>query len=145
MLARSSRRGTRLAGSRGHLGLAGAPRPPPADVPLHRGTSTPSPSPSPAPSGSSSANGFYLRAWQTQALAPQYTFAWLPLATISDGKFIDGMVAVPAIYPGPLWVGPSVRRSAPKGIDAIVAEARKQGLLGQKATSPGTPPVAGAS
>ena len=89
-------------------------------------------SPSAEPSGSSSANGFYLRAWQTQALAPQYTFDWLPVVPISDGKFIDGRVAVPAIYPGPLWIGPSVRPISAKGIDAIVAEARKQGLLGSK-------------
>ena len=99
-----------------------------------------SPSPSPAdPSGSSSASGFYLRAWQTQALAPQYTFGWLPIATISDGKFIDGMVAVPAIYPGPLWVDPSVRPISARGIDAIVAEARKLGLLGTKSDFTDTP------
>jgi hypothetical protein len=89
-------------------------------------------SPSAGPSGSSSANGFYLRVWQTQALAPQNTFDWLPVVTISDGKFIDGRVAVPAIYPGPLWIGLSVRTISAKGIDAIVAEARKQGLLDTK-------------
>jgi hypothetical protein len=93
---------------------------------------SPSSSTPATPAASSSASGFYLRAWQTQALAPQYTFAALPVATISDGKFIDGMVAVPAIYPGPLWVGPSVRTISAGGIDAIVAEARKQGLLGTK-------------
>jgi hypothetical protein len=89
-------------------------------------------SPSAGPSGSSSANGFYLRVWQTQALAPQNMFDWLPVVTISDGKFIDGRVAVPAIYPGPLWIGLSVRTISAKGIDAIVAEARKQGLLDTK-------------
>jgi hypothetical protein len=88
--------------------------------------------PSAASSGSSSANGFYLRSWQTQALAPQYTFDSLPLVTISDGQFIDGMVAVPAIYPGPLWTGLSARPISANGIDAIVVEARKQGLLGTK-------------
>jgi len=98
-----------------------------------------SPSPSTAPNGPSASGGFYLRTWRTQALAPQYTFAWLSLATISDGKFIDGMVAVPAIYPGPLWVGPSVRTISAKGIDAIIAEARKQGLLGTKADFVETP------
>jgi hypothetical protein len=104
--------------------------------------STPA-SPSPQPSGSSSASGFYLRAWRTQALAPQYTFSWLPIATISDGKFIDGMVAVPAIYPGPLWVGPSVRTIGAKGIDAIVAEARKQGLLGTRSDFVDAPKAGG--
>lgn len=89
-------------------------------------------SPSAGPSDSSSASGFYLRAWQTQALAPQETFNRLPVVTISDGKFIDGRVAVPAIYPGPLWIGPTTRAIGARGIDAIVAEARKQGLLGTK-------------
>jgi hypothetical protein len=92
-----------------------------------------------APSGASSASGFYLRAWRTQALAPQYTFTWLPVATVSGGQFIDGMVAVPAIYPGPLWVGPSVRTITQKGIDTIVAEARQLGLLGSKSDFTGTP------
>ena len=85
------------------------------------------------PSGSS-ADGFYLRAWKSQALPPQYTFTWLPVATVSDGKLIDGIVAVPAIYPGPLWVGPSVRTVSAEGTDAIVAEARKLGLLGTKSS-----------
>ena len=98
-----------------------------------------SPSPSTAPDGPSSSGGFYLRAWRTQALAPQYTFGWLAAATISDGKFIDGMVAVPAIYPAPLWIGPSVRTISAKGIDAIVAEAGKQGLLGTKTDFVETP------
>ncbi len=105
--------------------------------------STPVPSGSPSPSAPSSASGFYLRAWQTQALAPQYTFTWLPQATISDGKYIDGIVAVPAIYPGPLWVGPSVQTISAKGIDAIVAEAHRQGLLGTISDFPGAP-MAGA-
>jgi hypothetical protein len=102
----------------------------------------PSPSPT-APSGSPSAEGFYLRAWQTQALAPQYTFTRLPQATISDGQYIDGMVAVPAIYPGPMWVGPTVQTISAKGIDAIAAEARTQGLLGSTSDFTGAP-VAGA-
>ena len=90
------------------------------------------PSPSAGPSGSFSTDGFYLRAWQTQALASQYTFTWLPVVTISSGQLIDGMVAVPAIYPGPLWVGPSVRSISAAGIASIVAEARTDGLLGTK-------------
>ena len=35
------------------------------------------------PDASPPAGGFYLRAWQTQALAPQYTFGWLPAVTIA--------------------------------------------------------------
>jgi hypothetical protein len=81
------------------------------------------------PAASDSTGTFYLRAWQTQALAPQYTFGLLPQVTISGGVFIDGIVAVPAIYPGPLWVQPSAQTISVAGIQAIVAEARKQGLL----------------
>jgi hypothetical protein len=77
-------------------------------------------------------SGFYLRASQSQALAPQYTFGWLPFATIADGKFYDGMVAIPSIYPGPLYVGLSYQPITSKGIDEIVAEARSGGLLGTK-------------
>jgi hypothetical protein len=102
----------------------------------------PAPSPStpatPTP-GTTSADGFYLRAWQTQALAPKYTFGWLPVATISGGQYIDGIVAVPMIYPGPLWVGPSSQKISPRAIDAIVAEARQLGLLGTKSDFTGAP------
>ncbi len=90
-----------------------------------------SPTPTALPSGSTS-TGFYLRAWQTQALAPQYIFSWLPVATISNGQFIDGMVAVPAIYPGPLWIDPSVSTISSKGQDQIVSTARALGLLGDR-------------
>jgi hypothetical protein len=82
--------------------------------------------------GSPSGTGFYLRAWQTQALAPQDTFSWLPILTISDGRLIDGRVAVPAIYPGPLWIDPSARPISTTGVASIVAEARSLGLLGTK-------------
>jgi hypothetical protein len=74
--------------------------------------------------------GFYLRAWQSQALSLQYTFSWLPAATIADGHYINGMVAIPMIYPGPLYVGLSSSPISAAGIDAIVAEARADGLLG---------------
>jgi hypothetical protein len=92
------------------------------------GGATPSAGATPTPG--SSAGVFYLRAWQTQALAPENTFTWLPIATISNGQFIDGQVAVIMIYSGPLWAGPSVRTISQAGIDTIVAEARRQGLLG---------------
>ncbi|HJX67712.1 MAG TPA: hypothetical protein VJ258_03180 [Candidatus Limnocylindrales bacterium] len=89
-----------------------------------------SPDGSPAPG--SSVSGFYLRASQSQALAAQYTFGWLPLATIAEGKFYDGMIAIPTIYPGPLYVGLSYQTISSKGIDEVVAEARTDGLLGTK-------------
>jgi hypothetical protein len=87
---------------------------------------------SPAPSGPPASGSFYLRAWQTQALAPQYTFAWLAPVTIADGQFIDGNIAIPAIYPGPIYVGPQSRPISVAGTAAIVAEARKDGLLSDK-------------
>lgn len=90
---------------------------------------------SPGSSGSappSPASGFYLRAWQSQALAPQYTFAGLPAATIADGRYYNGMIAIPMIYPGPIYVGVSYQTISPKGIDEILAEARMDGLLGTK-------------
>jgi hypothetical protein len=78
------------------------------------------------------ASGFYLRAWQTQALAPQYTFGQLPAATIADGRFYNGIIAIPTIYPGPIYIGLSYQTISSKGIDEIVAEARTDGLLGTK-------------
>jgi len=91
-----------------------------------------SPAPSAALSGPASVSGFYLRAWQTQALAPQRTFSWLAPVTISDGQFIDGNIAIPTIYPGPIYSGPQSRPISEAGITAIVAEARKDGLLADK-------------
>jgi hypothetical protein len=98
--------------------------------------STPSPAPTtpgstPTPIGPPT-TGFYLMASQTQALAPQETFGWLPVATISDGQYVDGRVAIPMIYPGPLYIDPSARSISAAGIAAIVAEARSDGLLGDK-------------
>jgi hypothetical protein len=98
------------------------------------------PGASSSPDGSNpSGSGFYLRASQTQALAPQYTFGWLPEATIADGEFYDGMIAIPTIYPGPVYVGLSYQPISSKGIDAIVAEARSDGLLGTKTDFLGDP------
>jgi hypothetical protein len=91
------------------------------------------------PSDTASTSGFYLRTFQTQALGPQYTFGWLPTSTISDGQYIDGMVAIPAIYPGPLYVGLSVRPISSVAIQAIIAEARRDGLLGSKTDFTGAP------
>ena len=88
---------------------------------------------------SQSASGFYLKATQTQALAPQYTFGWLPSVTVASGQYINGVVAVPTIYPGPLYDGLSERPITAAGIDQIVAEARKDGLLGAKTDFSGEP------
>ena len=92
--------------------------------------SSASPSAIATPAGSNSPTGFYLRAWQTQALAPQNTFGWLPAVTIAEGQYIDGRVAIPMIYPGPIYVGLSARPISADGIAAVVAEARTDGLLG---------------
>jgi hypothetical protein len=93
------------------------------NVPGGPGSNAPS---SAQPSGGS---GFYLRAWQTQAIAPDRSFIWLPLVTIADGQFIDGNVAIPMIYPGPVFVQPDARPISQAGIDAIVAEAGADGVL----------------
>lgn len=52
------------------------------------------------------------------------------MLTIKDGIAIDGNVAVPAIYPGPLLIVPFSRSISAAGIAAIVDEARRLGLLG---------------
>src|SRR2546423_4712457 len=73
---------------------------------------TPAPSPSPVsvPShGPTAGAGFYLRAAYVQALPPRGTFAWLPVLTIANGSVLDGNVAIPAIYPGPLMIVPASR------------------------------------
>jgi hypothetical protein len=71
-----------------------------------------------------------MRAWHSQALPPATTFNWLPMLTIVDGTLIDGNVAVPAIYPGPLLISPFSRWISEAGIAAIVEEARRLGMLG---------------
>jgi hypothetical protein len=75
---------------------------------------------------------FYLRIWQTQALPPQTTFGWLPSATIANSQFIDGMVAIPMIYPGPIYVGLSQQSISEAGITAIINRAQVDGLLGPR-------------
>jgi hypothetical protein len=97
-----------------------------------------SPSASPDPS-SQTGSGFYLRASRSQALAPWNTFGWLPSVTVADGQFIDGNVAVPAIYPGPIFIQPQVRSISAAGIQAIVDEARKDGLLTDRNRQIGSP------
>ncbi len=99
-----------------------APSPSPSPNPL------PTPSPSPIPSPNPEAD-LYLRASYAQALPPPATFAWLPMLTIDEGTVIDGNVAVPAIYPGPLLITPIARSISDAGIAAIIAEARRMGLL----------------
>ena len=96
------------------------------------GSAGPNEQTSPASSAAGSTTSFYLRAWQTQALAPQATFASLAPVTISDGQFIDSNIAVPALFPGPIYVGPQSRPISDAGIAAVVAEARADGLLGDK-------------
>jgi hypothetical protein len=108
-----------IAGCVGSAGAVGTAHDGPSAIP-----------PSTAPSTSPTA--FYLMASQTQALAPQETFGWLPVATITGGEYIDGRVAIPMIYPGPIYIDPSARSISAAGIAAVVAEARADGLLGDK-------------
>ena len=102
-------------------------------------TTPPTPSPAAPPSPSSPDGnpvptsppqaGFYLRAWYERALPPIHTFGALPVLTIADGVAIDGNVAIPAIYPGPLLILPFARSISDPGEAAIVDEARRLGLL----------------
>jgi len=87
-------------------------------------TPTPTPSPTPGPDAA-----FYLRAWYSQALPPRETFTWLPMQTVAEGILLDGNVAVPAIYPGPLMISPTARPISEAGNATIVEEARRFGLL----------------
>ena len=102
---------------------------PPTVTPAATSSSQPSPSaPSAPPSGST--DSLYLRAWYSQSIPPQYTFSWLPPVTIADGEYLNGSVAIPAIFPGPLLIVPVSRSITLAGTDKIVAEARRLGLLG---------------
>ena len=87
----------------------GAPSPSPAPTP------SPSPQPSPSPS-----TAFYLRAWFTQSIPPRGTFNWLAMATIADGVFLDGNVAIDLIFPGPLTILPVARQITPNGIATLI-------------------------
>lgn len=102
-------------------GVAPSPTPSPSPSP------TPSPSPSPSPGA---AAAFYLRAWISQALPPRETFTWAPQVTISEGILLDGNVAVPAIFPGPLMIPPFARTITDEGIATIIERAESLGLLG---------------
>jgi hypothetical protein len=108
------------------------PSPSTTPTPPATPNSTPNPTQNPVPSSSPEpTNGFYLRSWYTQALPPPSTFNWLPLATIADGVAIDGNVAIPAIFPGPLLIVPFARSITEAGTDAVAAEAERLGLLGE--------------
>jgi hypothetical protein len=52
------------------------------------------------------------------------------MLTIVDGTLIDGNVAVPAIHPGPLMIKPFARFISQAGMQAIVDEAQRLGMLG---------------
>lgn len=101
----------------------------------------PTPSPSPSP-GETPESGVLLRVTEFQALPPAVTFARTPSIVITlDGRVLVGG-AVPAIYPGPLLAPTIERQLSPAGWQAIVAEARRAGLLSgaRDFTDGGVPP-----
>jgi hypothetical protein len=112
-------------------GQSPGPTPPTSRSPSPPATATPQPTTTPTPSGTP-ASSFYLRAWYEQALPPEATFGQLPMLTISDGLAIDGNVAIPAIYPGPIYVAPFSRTISADGQLMIVDEARRLGLVGHE-------------
>lgn len=116
------------------IAACAAPTPPGSSGPGRSPDPSPAPSPSPSPSAPPSPSpgseaGLYLRAWRSQALAPEHTFGWLPTLVIHDGLALDGNVAIPMIYPGPLMVLPNARRISEEGQAAIETMARDLGLL----------------
>ncbi|MEO6349137.1 MAG: hypothetical protein ABIP53_00615 [Candidatus Limnocylindrales bacterium] len=110
------------------LVACGAVPGPTQPIPTVTPTQNPSPAP-PTPLPTDAPAAFYLRATYSQALPPQFTFNWLPALAIVDGTVIDGNVAVPAIFPGPLVIVPNSRPISEAGIEAIVHLARDLGLL----------------
>jgi len=110
------------------------PSPSPAPSP----TPAPSPSPSPVPAS------FYLRAYYNQSLPPRFTFAWLPVLTIADGIMYDGNVAIDAMFPGPLTIVPIARPISEAGVAALIAEARRLGMLEGNGNFIGGDPMPGA-
>jgi hypothetical protein len=89
------------------------------------------PSASPSPEQSEApAPAALLRVMQQQALPPRETFGWGPSIVITGDGLVLTPGAVPAIYPGPLVAPVFERQLTPAGWAAIVAEARKAGLLG---------------
>lgn len=104
-----------------------------------------SPSPSPVPSNTPFPSGsagrlpsqpadgdLYIRAWYAQALPPEHTFSWTPSITVADGLLLDGNVALPAIFPGPMMIAPNSRAISAAGISALVGLAQQLGMLGDR-------------
>jgi hypothetical protein len=113
-------------------GVSAAPseRIPPSSPPSTEPPQPPSEAPSSTPRPVATPGcSFYLRAWYTQAIPPIHTFTWLPPVTIADGTYINGNIAVPAIYPGPLLISPVSRSISESCVAALEDEARRLGLL----------------
>ena len=102
-------------------------------------TAVPTPSVTPAPSGDDptppasadpSAQGYWLRAWYTQALPPLNVFGMTDAVVITHDGIAVVSTPVPAIFPGPAVIPLGGRQLTRAGLDKIVATAKELGLLG---------------
>jgi hypothetical protein len=104
------------------------------------GNTGPDPSPSPV-----DPQGFVLRAEIVQALPPDSTFTWLPVALVTaDGRLIASG-PVDAMFPGPLLPNLLERSMTQAGWLAIVNAARQAGLLDGKTTFSNGDPAPGSA
>ncbi len=101
------------------------------------------PGPTPVASPDPGTTTFWLRAMTTQALPPVNVFAMQPHVLITgDGQWIT-QGPVPAIFPGPLMPNLQARQLSEAGRTAILATAKKLGLLDGATDFNEGPPLAG--
>jgi hypothetical protein len=115
----------------------------PGPSPVPPASSAPSAPSSSAPSNSPSS--FSLLLWQSNgSISPSsYLPGSMPQLAIADGVLISGLVAIPMIYPGPLYISPEARPLSAAGQTMVISALRTAGLLANLDFV--TPPIPGAS